>query len=111
MSDSPHRSLLMRPGWKKVAEYAGNKTSRATKCAMPSRQRSKRIGARMFPGHWFQAFARSSVEPRMFLAQPVPGSAFERCEEEAGASAGPEQKRMGGFYGFAWTGFVRSKMD
>ena len=24
MSDGPHRSLPMRPGWKKVAEYAGN---------------------------------------------------------------------------------------
>lgn len=28
MSDGPHRSLPMRPGWKKVAEYAANKTSR-----------------------------------------------------------------------------------
>ena len=26
MSDGPHRSLPMRPGWKKVAEYAGNET-------------------------------------------------------------------------------------
>ena len=25
MSDGPHRSLTMRPGWKKVAEYADNK--------------------------------------------------------------------------------------
>ena len=25
MSDGPHRSLPMRPGWKKVAEYADNK--------------------------------------------------------------------------------------
>lgn len=25
MSDVPHRSLPMRPGWKKVAEYADNK--------------------------------------------------------------------------------------
>ena len=24
MSDGPHRSLPMRPRWKKVAEYAGN---------------------------------------------------------------------------------------
>ena len=24
MSDGPHRSLPMRPGWKRVAEYAGN---------------------------------------------------------------------------------------
>jgi hypothetical protein len=26
MSDGPHRSLPMRPGWKKVAEYVGNET-------------------------------------------------------------------------------------
>ena len=27
MSDGPHRSLPMRPGWKKVAEYADNEAS------------------------------------------------------------------------------------
>lgn len=71
MSDGPHRSLPMRPDWKKLAEYADNKN---------------------------------------FVRDPV-RDAFARCEEEAGASAGPAQKRMGEFYGFAWSGFVRSKMD
>lgn len=47
----------MRPGWKKVAEYADNKN-----------------------------FVRDQVR-----------DAFERCEEETGASAGPAQKRMENF--------------
>ena len=93
MSDGPHRSLPMRPDWRKFAEYANNKNFardqvRDAVVAAVEKDFGRAAGV---------GGKQTSVEPRMFLAQPVSGSAFERCEEETGASAGPAQKRMENF--------------
>lgn len=54
MSDGPHRSLPMRPGWKKVAEYAGNKLRARPSARCRRGSGRKGLAQGYFPGTGFK---------------------------------------------------------